>query len=101
MNSSLLLQILGSISVLIGYYLNSNNNPRQHMAFILGHIFLLGFTAIESKWVLFLLSVAIIILQYRISQKKWKFKKDLVRVKKVVIKTQELTKGKYLSKNKL
>ena len=71
------------------------------MAFILGHIFLLGFTAIESKWVLFLLSVAIIILQYRISQKKWKFKKDLVRVKKVVIKTQELTKGKYLSKNKL
>jgi len=77
------LQILGSIAVLIGYYLNSYNNPRQHMAFIAGHIFLLGFMYLESKWILFALSIIIIILQYRISKRKYKFKKDIVRVKKV------------------
>jgi hypothetical protein len=53
------------------------------MAFIGGHIFLLGFTALEEKWILFALSIAIIILQYRISKRKYKFKKDIVRVKKV------------------
>jgi hypothetical protein len=86
MDLSLSFQILGSLSVLVGYYLNSKNNPRQHMAFIGGHIFLLGFTALESKWVLFSLSIAIIFLQYRISKRKWKFKKDMVRVKKIMIK---------------
>jgi len=88
MDLSLTFQILGSISVLIGYYLNSKNNPRQHMAFIFGHIFLLGFTSIESKWVLFSLSVLIIYFQYRISIKKWKFKKDVVRVKNIARRTK-------------
>lgn len=81
MNYSLLFQILGSISVLIGYYLNSKNHARQHMAFIFGHIFLLGFTFLESKWVLLSLSILIIYFQYKISKRKWKFKKDIVRVK--------------------
>lgn len=83
MNYSVILQILGSVCVFIGYYLNSKNHPRQHMAFIGGHIFLLAFTTLEQKWVLFFLSVFIIIMQYRISKRKWKFKKDIVRVKQV------------------
>jgi hypothetical protein len=83
MSYSLLFQILGSICVLIGYYLNSHNHARQHMAFIAGHIFLLGFTFLEHKWVLLSLSVLIIYFQYRISKRKWKFKKDMVRIKTV------------------
>lgn len=82
MTLSVLFQILGSLCVLVGYWLNAKNHARQHMAFIGGHIFLLSFTALESKWVLFALSVFIIGIQYRISQKKWKFKKDMVRIKK-------------------
>ena len=54
------------------------------MAFIAGHIFLIGFTLSEEKWVLLLLSIFIIIMQYRISKRKYKFKKDIVRVKKTV-----------------
>lgn len=77
------LQILGSLCVFIGYWLNSNNHPRQHMAFIGGHIFLLLFTGLQQLWILFALSVFIIIMQYRISKRKWKFKKDIVRIKKV------------------
>ena len=84
MDISTLYQILGSICVLIGYWLNSNSHPRQHMAFIVGHIFLVGFTLAEGKWILLLLSIFIIIMQYRISKRKYKFKKDIVRVKKTV-----------------
>ena len=83
MNLLTTLQILGSLCVFIGYWLNSKGHPRQHMAFIGGHIFLLAFTALQSLWILFALSVFIIIMQYRISKRKWKFKKDIVRIKKV------------------
>jgi hypothetical protein len=83
MNYSVLFQILGSLAVLVGYYFNSKGNVYQHFCFILGHIFLLMFTALEEKWVLFALSITIIILQYRISKRKWKFKKNLVRVKRL------------------
>lgn len=83
MSLSLWFQILGSLCVLIGYYLNSNNHPRQHMLFICGHIFLIGFTLLEEKWILLLLSIFIIIMQYKISKRKYKFKKDIVRIKKV------------------
>lgn len=83
MNLSITFQILGSLCVFIGYYLNSKGHPRQHMLFILGHIFLIGFTLMESKWILLLLSVFVIIMQYKISKRKFKFKKDIVRIKKV------------------
>lgn len=83
MNWSLFFQVLGSVCVFIGYWLNSNNHPRQHQLFILGHIFLISFTVLESKYVLFFLSLFIIIMQYRISRRKYKFKKDIVRVKKI------------------
>jgi hypothetical protein len=86
------LQILGSVCVFIGYWLNSNNHPRQHMAFIGGHIFLLVFTALQKLWILFALSVFIIIMQYRISKRKWKFKKDIVRIKKVKQKIKPICK---------
>lgn len=83
MNWSLLFQILGSLCVFVGYWLNSKNHPRQHQLFIFGHVFLITFTVLESKVVLFLLSLFIIIMQYKISRRKYKFKKDLVRVKKI------------------
>jgi hypothetical protein len=53
------------------------------MAFIGGHIFLLAFTGLQQLWILFALSCFIIIMQYKISKRKWKFKKDIVRIKKV------------------
>jgi hypothetical protein len=62
------------------------------MAFIGGHIFLLAFTALQSLWILFALSVFIIIMQYRISKRKWKFKKDIVRIKKVKQKLKPICK---------
>jgi len=80
---SVALQILGSLCVFVGYYLNSKNHSRQHMAFIGGHIFLLLFSIVEQKWVLALLSVFIIVMQYRTSKRKWKFKRDMVRVKRI------------------
>lgn len=83
MNLSTLFQVLGSICVFVGYWLNSKNHPRQHQLFIFGHVFLIMFTVIEQKLVLFLLSLFIIIMQYRISKRKYKFKKDMVRIKKV------------------
>lgn len=83
-DSSTIFQILGSLCVFIGYWLNSKNHPRQHQLFILGHIFLIGFSIIESAWVLALLSVFVIYMQYRISKRKYKFKKDMVRAKKVI-----------------
>lgn len=83
MNWSLFFQVLGSVCVFVGYWLNSNNHPRQHQLFILGHIFLISFTVLESKYVLFFLSLFIIIMQYRISRRKYKFKKDIVRVKRI------------------
>lgn len=83
MDSSLLFQILGSLCVVFGYYLNSKAHPRQHMWFIFGHIFLIGFTLLEAKWMLLSLSVFVIIMQYKISKRKYKFRKDIVRVKKV------------------
>ena len=90
MDVSTLYQILGSVCVLIGYWLNSNSHPRQHMAFIAGHVFLIGFTFTEEKWILLMLSVFIIIMQYRISRRKYKFKKDIVRVKKTVRKIKNI-----------
>jgi len=84
MNISLLFQIAGSLAVLFGYYLNSKSNVYQHFWFILGHIFLIGFTIMETKPILLLLSVCIIFFQYRISKRKWRFKKNVVRVKKIV-----------------
>lgn len=84
MGISTLYQILGSLCVLIGYWLNSKGHPRQHMAFIGGHVFLMSFAYTEEKWVLLALSVFIIGMQYRISRKKYKFRKDIVRVKKTV-----------------
>ena len=83
MTLSTLFQILGSIFVFVGYLLNAKNHQRQHQMFILGHLFLLSFTIIEQKIPLLLLSVFIIVTQYRTSRKKYKFKKDIVRVKKV------------------
>ena len=83
MNWSLFFQIMGSLCVFVGYWLNSKNHPRQHQLFIFGHVFLITFTVLESKVVLFFLSLFIIIMQYRISRRKYKFKKDIVRMKKV------------------
>lgn len=83
MNLSLLFQALGSLCVFIGYWLNSKNHPRQHQLFILGHIFLIGFSIVDSAWFLAVLSVFVIYMQYRISKRKYKFKKDVVRIKKV------------------
>lgn len=83
MNLSLLFQVLGSLCVFIGYWLNSKNHPRQHQLFILGHVFLIGFSVVDSAWVLAVLSVFVIYMQYRISKRKYKFKKDVVRLKKV------------------
>lgn len=83
MNWSVVFQILGSVCVFVGYWLNSKNHPRQHQLFIFGHIFLITFTILESKIVLFFLSLFIIIMQYKISKRKYKFKKDMVRVKKI------------------
>lgn len=61
------------------------------MLFIIGHIFLIAFAAIEYKWVLVSLSVFVIYMQFKISRRKYKFKKDIVRVKKVAsrIKSKE------------
>lgn len=83
MNWSLFFQVAGSLCVFVGYWLNSKNHPRQHQLFIFGHVFLITFTVLESKYVLFFLSLFIIIMQYRISRKKYKFKKDVVRVKRI------------------
>lgn len=83
MSSSILFQIAGSLCVFVGYWLNSKNHPRQHQLFILGHIFLIAFAAIELKWVLVALSVFVIYMQFKISKRKYKFKKDIVRVKKI------------------
>lgn len=88
MSVSVTFQILGSVCVFIGYWLNSKNHPRQHMLFILGHIFLIGFSITDSAWILAALSVFVIIMQYRISKRKYKFKKDIVRVKKVARKVK-------------
>jgi predicted membrane protein len=85
---STLLQILGSLCVFLGYWLNSKNHARQHMLFIFGHIFLIAFSIIETKWVLVALSVFVIYMQFKISKKKYKFKKDIVRVKKVARKVK-------------
>ena len=85
-------QIAGSLCVFIGYWLNSKNHPRQHQLFILGHVFLIAFSIIESAWVLASLSVFVIYMQYKISKRKYKFKKDMVRIKKVAkaVKPEEI-----------
>jgi hypothetical protein len=83
-DASTLFQILGSLCVFIGYWLNAKNHPRQHQLFILGHIFLISFSIVEEKAVLIILSAFIIFMQYRASRKKYKFKKDMVRAKKVI-----------------
>lgn len=60
--------------------------------FILGHVFLIGFSLVESAWVLAALSVFVIHMQLKISRKKYKFKKDIVRLKKVAktVKPEEI-----------
>lgn len=83
MDFSLLFQIFGSLFVVVGYWLNSRGHDRQHMLFVLGHLCLISFSAMESKWVLVALSVFVIYMQLNISKRKYKFKKDIVRVKKV------------------
>lgn len=82
MTLSTLLQILGSLCVFFGYWLNSKNHSRQHMLFIFGHLFLIAFSLVEQKWVLVALSVFVIAMQYKASRAKYKFKKDIVRMKK-------------------
>jgi len=91
MTLSTTFQILGSLCVFAGYWLNSKNHARQHMLFIFGHVFLIAFSIIEYKWVLVALSVFVIFMQYKASKKKYKFKKDIVRIKKVArrVKPQE------------
>lgn len=81
-------QILGSICVFVGYWLNSKNHARQHQLFILGHVFLIAFSLVEQKWVIVALSVFVIYMQYKISRRKYKFKKDIVRIKKVARKAK-------------
>ncbi len=88
MTLSTLFQILGSLCVFAGYWLNAKNHARQHMLFIFGHVFLIAFSIIEYKWVLVALSVFVIYMQYKASQKKYKFKKDIVRIKKVARKVK-------------
>jgi hypothetical protein len=83
MTLSTLFQILGSLCVVVGYWLNSKGHARQHQLFVFGHIFLISFAALEDKWVLVALSVFVIYMQIEISKRKFKFKKDIVRVKKV------------------
>jgi len=83
MTLSTLFQILGSLCVFAGYWLNAKNHARQHMLFIFGHLFLIAFSIVEAKWVLVVLSAVVIYMQYKASQKKYKFKKDIVRIKKV------------------
>lgn len=84
-DASTVFQILGSLCVFAGYWLNSKNHARQHQLFILGHVFLIGFSVIDSAWVLAMLSVFVIYMQYKISRRKYKFKKDVVRAKKVIM----------------
>ena len=88
MTLSTLFQILGSLCVFAGYWLNAKNHARQHMLFIFGHVFLIAFSIVEDKWVLVALSVFVILMQYRASKKKYKFKKDIVRIKKVARKVK-------------
>jgi hypothetical protein len=68
----------------IGYWLNGKGHARQHMLFVLGHVCLISFAALESKWVLVALSVFVIYMQIKASKRKMEFKKDVVRVKRVV-----------------
>lgn len=86
MDFSVFFQILGSLFVVVGYWLNSKGHDRQHMLFVLGHLCLISFAALDSKWVLVALSVFVIYMQLKISKRKYKFKKDIVRVKKVAAK---------------
>jgi len=92
MTLSTLFQILGSLFIFAGYWLNAKNHARQHTLFILGHLFLIAFSVVEDKWVLVLLSVFVIYMQFKASKNKYKFKKDIVRIKKVArkVKPQEL-----------
>lgn len=91
MTTSTLFQILGSLCVFVGYWLNAKNHSRQHMLFILGHIFLIAFSIVESKWILVVLSAVVIYMQFKASKNKYKFKKDIVRIKNVAkkVKPQE------------
>lgn len=83
-DASTVFQILGSLCVFFGYWLNSKNHARQHQLFILGHVFLIGFSLTDRAWILAALSVFVIYMQYKISKRKYKFKKDVVRAKKVI-----------------
>lgn len=100
MDASTLFQILGSLFVVAGYWLNSKSHDRQHMLFVFGHICLISFAALESKWVLVALSVFVIYMQIKASKKKMKFKKDVVRVKQVArkmsVKVSRKKKAQFL-----
>jgi hypothetical protein len=99
MTLSTLFQILGSLCVVIGYWLNARNHARQHQLFVFGHIFLISFAALEEKWVLVALSVFVIYMQIKASKKKFKFKKDIVRVNKVTRKLAIKPKEKKKARN--
>lgn len=88
MDKSTVFQVLGSLCVFVGYWLNSKNHPRQHQLFIFGHVFLIAFALVELKWVLVALSVFVVYMQYKISRRKYKFKKDIVRFKKAARKAK-------------
>ncbi len=81
MTISTLFQILGSLFIFVGYWLNAKNHARQHMLFIFGHVFLISFSVVEAKWVLAALSLFVIFMQLKATKKKYKFKKDIVRIK--------------------
>ena len=82
--------------MVIGYWLNAKGHERQHMLFVFGHICLISFASLESKWILVALSVFVIYMQLKISKRKFKFKKDVVRVKRVARKISK----KVTNKNK-
>jgi hypothetical protein len=69
------------------------------MLFIFGHVFLIAFSAIEYKWVLVALSVFVIYMQIKASKKKFKFKKDIVRVNKITRKLAIKPKEKKKARN--
>lgn len=99
MDLSTLFQFLGSLFVVVGYWLNGKGHARQHMLFVLGHICLISFAALESKWVLVALSVFVIYMQIKASKRKMEFKKDVVRVKQVARKMKIKIQDKKKARN--
>ena len=96
MDLSTLFQFLGTLFIVLGYWLNAKGHARQHMLFVFGHVCLISFSALESKWILVAMSVFVIYMQIKASKRKFKFKKDVVRVKRVARKISK----KVTNKNK-